>query len=104
MNECQSCGGRYEPIQADGTEYYHRCPPLSAVELDQAVKDGRVTLPEGETVKDAVARRIYERANMRDENRASTKEEHADTPRLEGDGALEIVSTTPPGSVVVPKK
>jgi len=104
MNECQSCGGRYEPIQADGTEYYHRCPPLSAVELADAVADGRIQLPKDETVDIAVQRRVYERANLRDENRASTKEAHADVPRLEGDGAVEIVNTTPPGPVVVPKK
>jgi len=74
------------------------------VELEAAVKDGRVQLPEGESVEDAVQRRSYERANLRDENRASTKEAHADAPRLEGEGAVEIVSTTPPGPVVVPKK
>jgi len=103
MLECQSCGGRYEPIQADGTQYFHRCPPLSAVELQKAVDDGRVKLPDGETVDDAILRRVYERANLRDENRASTKAAAADTPRLEGDGAVEIVSTQPGPVVVVPK-
>lgn len=28
MMRCNSCGGTYQPIQADGTEYYHSCPLL----------------------------------------------------------------------------
>jgi hypothetical protein len=103
MLECQSCGGRYDPIGPDGLQYFHRCPPLSAPELAKAVKDGRITLPEGETVEDAVQRRTYERANLRDENAASTKAADGGKPRLEGDGVLVVVSTTPAPVVVVPK-
>ena len=90
MVECQSCGGRYEPIQADGMEYYHRCPPLSAADLEQAVKDGRVELPEGETVDEAIVRRVYERANARDENRPSTAPRTPGEIKAEGAGVVEI--------------
>lgn len=90
MVECQSCGGRYDPIQADGMEYYHRCPPLSAAELDAAVTDGRVKLPDGETAEDAVQRRTYERANLRDENKPSTASRDADAIKAEGDGVIPV--------------
>jgi hypothetical protein len=101
MVECQSCGGRYEPIQADGMEYYPRCPPLSAVELEQAVKDGRVELPEGETVEQAVLRRTYERANFRDENKPSTRPTKPDAIKADGAGIVEI-DVDPIAAPVVP--
>lgn len=101
MVQCQSCGGTYEPIQADGMEYYHRCPPLSAAELQQAVDDGRVELPKGESVEDAVLRRTYERANLRDENRPSTRPKNPDAIKAEGAGVVEI-AVDPIAAPVVP--
>jgi hypothetical protein len=41
---CQTCGGEYDSILADGSQYFHACPPLSAAELRAAVKAGTVTL------------------------------------------------------------
>jgi hypothetical protein len=41
--ECVSCGGRYRPIQDDGTEYYHVCPPNRVIDdgpVDPAQPDG----------------------------------------------------------------
>jgi len=90
MVECQSCGGRYEPIQPDGMEYYHRCPPLSAAELEAAVKDGRVELPKDETAEIAVQRRTYERSNARDENRPSTAPRTPGEMKAEGAGVVEL--------------
>lgn len=46
MNKCKSCGGEYEPTQADGIQYFHACPP----------------------VWDAQASKYVERADKRDEN------------------------------------
>jgi hypothetical protein len=100
MVECQSCGGRYEPIQADGTQYFHRCGPLSAAELAKAVDEGRAQLPKGETVADAIGRRVYERANLRDENIVSTREQHAGKIKAEGDGVVFEVAVEP-GVVIV---
>jgi hypothetical protein len=90
MVECLSCGGRYEPLQADGTLYFHRCPPLSLPELKAAIDSGRVKLPKGETPEDAIERRVYERVDRRDENRATTREADADTPAREGRGTREV--------------
>lgn len=33
---CPICQGEYDTILEDGTEYYHRCPPLPAVALRRA--------------------------------------------------------------------
>ena len=90
MRQCLSCGGIYEPVQADGLEYYHRCPPLSAAELEAAVKDGRVELPDGETPDIAVRRRTYERVNARDENRPSIRPKDPDAIKAEGAGVIEL--------------
>jgi hypothetical protein len=68
MVKCNACGGTYEPVLLDGMEYYHKCPPLSVVELAAAVAAGKVQLPLGETPDIAVTRRSYERSNQRDEN------------------------------------
>lgn len=27
-SKCNSCGGTYSPIQADGLQYFHTCPPI----------------------------------------------------------------------------
>jgi hypothetical protein len=37
MVKCKACGGVFQSIQADGTQYFHACPPLSAAELAAAV-------------------------------------------------------------------
>lgn len=29
--QCNACSGIYRPLQADGTEYYHVCPPRRVV-------------------------------------------------------------------------
>jgi hypothetical protein len=101
MLECQSCGGRYEPETADGQAYYHRCPPLSAVELAAAVKARRVSLPLGETVDDAVRRRTYERATLRDENVKGGKGDDRNAVRREGKGVRELAPAETPAPIVV---
>jgi hypothetical protein len=45
MMECLTCHGRYDTVQADGTLYFHRCPPLSVAELKAAIDSGAVQLP-----------------------------------------------------------
>lgn len=73
MLQCVTCGGVYAPTLADGTQYFHRCPPLSGVELAAAVAAGKVVLPGGETPAIAVNNRVYERNALRDENLPGTK-------------------------------
>lgn len=102
MVQCQSCGGTYSPVLADGTQYFHRCPPLSAVELAVAVLKGKVTLPIGETVDDAISRRIYERNQVRDENLPSTKTTDAGKMKAAGAGVLPVASAPAPVVVALP--
>lgn len=68
MVKCPSCGGTYNPTSSDGTRYFHACPPLSSAELAAAVAAGAVQLADKETVDEAIASRIYTRANARNEN------------------------------------
>lgn len=44
MVKCNSCGGEYERILADGTQYFHACPPLSAAELRDQFQQGTLAL------------------------------------------------------------
>lgn len=100
MVQCISCRGAYEPIQPDGTRYFHVCPPLSVVELDAAVKGGKVKLPAGETPDDAIIRRVYERLNKRDENVPSTAEPDKNKIKAAGLGTTKLADA-PPAVVVV---
>jgi hypothetical protein len=101
MVKCNACGGTYEPLQDDGLQYFHACPPLSAPELAAKVAAGKIVLPGGETADQAVQRRMYERANKRDENLKSTDPKDAGSLKAAGDGTAGAVK--PPGSIIVPK-
>lgn len=88
---CNSCGSTYEPVQRDGTLYFHACAPLSAPELTAKVAAGRVVLPAGETVEIAVSLRTYERANKRDENIVPSRDPKLPVRiKAEGDGTTPI--------------
>lgn len=114
MVECLSCGGRYEPMQSDGTQYFHACPPLAVHELRAALDDGTLELsladaerldaaeaadvagppPDNEASHvDAVLRSIIvERRNKRDENirvGPATKDGAARI-KAEGAGVVEL--------------
>jgi len=103
MTKCNACGGVYDTAQPDGTSYFHRCPPLSHSELDAAVKAGKVQLPAGETVDDAILRRTYERGNMRDENLVATSGPGAQQIKAAGDGTSNAAAAAGAGVVIVPK-
>lgn len=105
MLQCQSCGGTYAATQADGTLYFHRCPPLSVHELAAAVVAGAVVLPKGETPDIAVTSRVYERANLRDENVTGEpgKPNQPAPIKRAGAGVVELPDPAPtPVVVVVP--
>jgi hypothetical protein len=54
---CGSCGGSYRRRLPDGLEYFHACPPLSALELKDAIAKQTITLtPEQLAVLDAAAK------------------------------------------------
>lgn len=100
MTKCTTCGATYQQTLTDGMQYFHRCAPLSAPELAAKVIQGKVTLPLGETADDAVARRIYERAALRDENLPSTDAKDKVKQKAQG-GGVTIVPDPIVGPVVV---
>ena len=100
MKQCLSCGGIYSPTNADGTAYYHACPPLSAPELAAVVAKGKIALPAGETVDVAIARRSYERANKRNENPPSTSPADAGKLTSPGAGVVDVAALPTPTVVV----
>ncbi|MCA1834340.1 MAG: hypothetical protein LC750_16720 [Actinobacteria bacterium] len=90
MLKCNVCGGTYEPVLADGSQYFHACAPLSVVELRDALEKKTVSLrPAQQAQLDAataddqktpvaadqlsrvdrvLASLVVERPNKRDEN------------------------------------
>jgi hypothetical protein len=123
MVQCQSCGGRYEPILQDGTQYFHACPPLAVHELKARLEDGTLELSAADEARlqaaedadltglppddapshvDAVLRSIVvERPNKRDENirvGSATKDGKARI-KAEGDGVVELPPDKPTGLV-----
>ena len=93
--QCRSCGGIYADAGADGVRYFHVCGPLSVVELDAAVKAGRVILPVGEEVQDAIRARTYARATQRDERPPSTRSADAGKLTSAGLGVDELAAPAP---------
>lgn len=57
MKQCKTCGGTYLPIQDDGTEYYHACPPLSLRELEDHIAAGTVKLTPAQELQLAAAQK-----------------------------------------------
>lgn len=102
MVQCKTCGGIYSPIQGDGTQYFHRCPPLSVAELTAAVAAGKVVLPAKETPDIAVQLRTYERAALRDENLPGTKVSDAGKMKALGAGTLPVADPTSTVVTVLP--
>ena len=113
MVKCNACGGEYEPIQPDKTQYFHACPPLSAREiaellerraitlpprdqlrLDEAIAaDGKDPLPAGETTRAerVLLSIVVERPNKRDETVLGPAPRGEATPiRADGAGITRI--------------
>lgn len=77
--QCVACGGIYDTACADGLDYFHVCPPLSAAQIAAAVSSGALALPAGVTPAQAAASGRYLRSNARNENVVG-RSTHADTP------------------------
>jgi hypothetical protein len=67
--KCKSCGGVYEPIGADGTQYFHACAPVHRAKVKRA--DGSIILVDLGDVRvddERLDDVLEERADKRDEN------------------------------------
>lgn len=109
MVKCQSCGGIYEPVQADGMQYFHACPPLSLPELRDALAANTVQLsrldqmrlqearqadladppaPDEVSSEETVLRSlVVERPNRRDENVTGEIDPMTKRSRIRAEGA-----------------
>jgi hypothetical protein len=116
-HQCTACHGTYSDELADGTRYFHACPPLSVVEVAAAVKTGRIPFPAGTTLADyqakaaaaglpasaaptlaavdLVAVTTFERGDKRDENVPSTAEADAGKLKAVGAGRIPAVAVSP---------
>lgn len=56
-NKCNSCGGTYQPIQRDGSRYFHACAPVRNPAYQPDPTKGPVNPQD-----------TIERPNMRNEN------------------------------------
>lgn len=123
MVKCTACGATYEPIGADGLQYFHRCPPLSRVELAAAIDAGKVGWPNNKTAADYslaataaglkagdasllaaddwLRTRTFERRNLRDENIQSTAAKDAGTMKAAGAGTTSVATVSTATPIVV---
>lgn len=65
---CRTCGGTYHDHLADGTEYYHACPPLSDWEVARVLGLPADSSTWTEAQRVEVQRADRTRPNARDEN------------------------------------
>ena len=101
--QCQACGGVYTDLLPDGLRYFHVCPPLSRPELAAAEAAGRIAFPPGETVDDALSRRVYVRQSHRDENVVPSHDPtQPPTIKNAGRGRRWLPPASLPGPIVVP--
>lgn len=109
MVKCLTCGGVYEPLQPDGTQYFHACPPLAAHEIAAGLNTGAIVLsgPADRRYRAALnadtanppapgepsrAERVLtelriERPNMRDENVVAFEDDKGPRSRMKAEGA-----------------
>jgi len=109
MVKCNTCGGIYDPVMADGMQYFHACPPLALHEVKRGVAEGTVQLTrlellrlreaqdadvadppaEGEVSReDEVLRSfVVERQNRRDENVTGEIDPESKRSRIRAEGA-----------------
>lgn len=68
MTKCTACGATYLPLLADGTRYFHVCPPLSDADVVAALGVPSDDAKQTPAHKAAIAAASRVRANARNEN------------------------------------
>lgn len=97
MKKCNTCGGEYEPVQPDGSSYFHACPPVpeyfdgNGTPIDRDTATSLMKAGQGHYV------RYVDRLNKRDENPPVTRDAKGKvTMKAEGAGASDIVPPRAP--------
>lgn len=66
--QCRTCDGIYAPTLADGTQYFHVCPPLRRLRVRNLDGTFATVAPEDVGLRKIVGERFVDRPNRRDEN------------------------------------
>ena len=88
MRICRSCGGRYEPIGADGARYFHACPLRRRVKVRRGAAELLVDLDQVLDTDVRLAELDVERPNRRNEN-VRRDPDGVVKPIAEGDGTTD---------------
>ena len=86
---CNTCGGRYDDVLADGLRYFHACPPRRRARVRRGAAELVVDLDQvlpGDVWLDDVT---DERPDRRDENVPSTRGESSGQVKAHGKGRTE---------------
>lgn len=91
---CNSCDGTYETVLADGTRYFHACPPIHRARVRRGLVEQVVDLADVLPTDDRLAEVFVARLNHRDENvqvvGTDTSGSAVTAPKADGAGAAEV--------------
>lgn len=90
MLKCNTCGGIYPATQADGTLYFHACPPLGDVEVCAALGLPLDPTTHTKAQRDQLAAASRVRPNARDENILSTAASNKGAIKAVGAGVVTV--------------
>jgi len=65
--KCETCGGVYQPVQAGGGLYFHTCPPLERVIVEQPDGSRAIVAPDPDDKRPIVGTTTIPRPGVRDE-------------------------------------
>jgi hypothetical protein len=93
--QCNACRGEYDTEQPDGLPYFHVCPGVPVLEVQE--KDGSTTLvkPGDEGDRPVINGRTLERPTARDERPVFNPDTHDYEPRREGAGVTPLEPRVP---------
>lgn len=91
MLQCQTCGGTYYLIQADGARYFHACPPVDYSRVQRLDGSTTVVPPGDEGIRLIVELVPVPRPDARDENVHQTDPSTPGRIRAEGRGPGTLV-------------
>lgn len=124
MKKCNTCGGTYRDVLADGLLYFHHCPPLTVAELQTGLTNKTITfgpvvaaqlaaagladtnnpVPAGSPthVQQLLATLHVDRPNFRDENLPDTDPDSHGKRKSDGGGVTDLPDPKiPPGAVTI---
>jgi hypothetical protein len=102
--ECNTCGGQYDTEQADGLPYFHVCPGIPALLVQNADGSTEYVPPADAGDRPVIGERIFPRDNARDERPIVDPKTGEARPRAEGAGVSELLTAAPALSPALTKQ